>query len=511
MTVDTKSREQFSHLVARNSAVGLAGQLATKLLSFGFSVLIVRHLGAEAYGQYAAVLSFGTVFVFLADLGLNLYAVRQVARWRDENKGHAQVDALYGDLFAIRFLLTLLTISITLVVAWLTERPPVMVGAIALSALGLLMYSLQGPCEALLFGFERADLVARAKVLAQLAFVLAGAAALLLGHGYYGLIVANLLGIALMTVSCWRAVVRLGVRQRGIMPRSWSALLRASLPFAMIGFMLGLSYKFDTILLNVFRGDVETGYYNAAYNLVFSAALLSNVLNTSLYPSLARQAASAPERMAAICGQALRYLMLLALPLTLGGCFLADRVVLFLYTSEYVPASSVLRIVIWVVPLMFASEFLQYVALVRGQEWLVARSLTLSTGLNVMLNLLLVPRYGIQAAALVTVLTEVVLVGRYGWIQRSLLREVAWGRVFWRPLVAALLMGGLAYELNELPFFVVLPLAALVYAALALPLGIVSKSEVDSARRLTVSSALLTSRRLRQWTLANRVGEVTGK
>jgi O-antigen/teichoic acid export membrane protein len=504
MSIGSRPGEQFSRVVARNSVVGLAGQLTTKLLSFSFSVLIVRHLGADAYGQYAAVLSFGTVFVFLADLGLNLYAVRQVARFREQDHGNAQVDALYSDLIALRFLLTLLAISITLFAAWLTGRPSIMVGAIALSGLGLVMYSLQGPCEAVLFGFERADLVARAKVLAQLAFVLAGAAALLLGYGYYGLIVANLLGVVLMTASCWQAVSRLGVRQRAMMPRRWLTLLGASLPFGMIGLMLGLSYRFDTVLLNVARGDVETGYYNAAYNLVFSAALLSSVLNTALYPSLARQAASAPDRLGSICAGALRYLMLLALPIAVGGCLLADRVVPFLYTSEYLPASSVLRIVIWVVPLMFASEFLQYVALVRGQERAVARSLALSTGLNVVLNLGFVPRYGAHAAALVTVLTEVVLVGQYALIQRPLLREVAWGRVLWRPLGAALLMGGLASELNELPLFVVIPLAAVTYVGLALPLGMVTRAEAYSLRSLAVSSASLASRWVRQWSLANR-------
>ncbi len=495
MTIGLRSDEQFAHIVARNSVAGLAGQFATKLLSFGFSVLIVRHLGAEAFGQYAAVLSFGAVFVFLADLGLNLYAVREVARSREEGQRVAQIDTLYSDVFALRLLLTLVATSVTLLAAGLTGRPPIMVGAIALSSLGLLMYSLQGPCEAVLFGFERAYLVARAKVLAQFVFVVTGAIALFLGYGYYGLIVANLLGIALMTINCWQAVMRLGIRHRRSMALRWPRLLRASMPFGMIGLMLGLSYKFDTILLNVFRGDVETGYYSAGYNLVFSVVLLSNVLNTSLYPSLVRQAASAPERLASTCASALRYLMLVALPVAVGGCLMAERLVLFLYTGEYLPTSSVLRIVIWVVPLMFTSEFLQYVALVRGQERLVARSVAVSTGMNVILNLLLIPHFGILAAAAVTVVTELVLVVQYAWIQRALVQQVDWSRVVWRPLLAALLMGSLAYALNDVPLLVVLPVAVLVFVGLALLLGLVTRGEFDSLRAVTVSSAASASRR----------------
>ena len=75
--------QQFSRIVARNSAFGMAAQLTIKVLSFGFTVLIVRQLGAADFGQYAAVLAFGGLFVFVADLGLSPYAVREVARWRD--------------------------------------------------------------------------------------------------------------------------------------------------------------------------------------------------------------------------------------------------------------------------------------------------------------------------------------------------------------------------------------------------------------------------------------------
>src|SRR5579884_3340220 len=124
--------QQLSKTVLRNSAAGLAAQLLIKLLSFGFSVLIVRHLGAGIYGQYAAVLAFGAVFLFLSDLGLSPYAVREVARLRARKGGVEQIDQLFGDVLALRLLLALMTAGLVISAAWLTGRPLVMVGAIAL-------------------------------------------------------------------------------------------------------------------------------------------------------------------------------------------------------------------------------------------------------------------------------------------------------------------------------------------------------------------------------------------
>jgi O-antigen/teichoic acid export membrane protein len=475
---------QFSRTVVRNSAFGMAAQLAIKLLSFGFSVLIVRNLGAEDYGQYAAVLAFGAMFVFLADLGLSPFMVREVARQRDEPDGLARANALYGTVLPLRLLLSLLAATLLITTAWLTGRPLVMVGAIALGTLGLIMYGVQGTCDAVLAGFERLDLSAGAKVSYQFVFVIAGTAALLVGFGYYGLIIANLLGIALMTLISWRGVRRLGVRAGRAVARNWPSLLRTSLPFGIIGFTLGLSYKFDSVLLNIFRGDVETGYYNAAYNLVFSAAMLSNVVNTALYPSLTRQAASSPQSLPAIYARALRYLLILALPIAMGACALADEIVPFLFTTTYLPAVPALQIVIWVVPLMFTSEFLGYVVLIAGNERRVAKAVMVSTGLNVGLNLLLVPRFGFLGAAVMTVVTESLLVGQYLWILRAQIRSLNWGTILVRPLLAALVMGGLVLALDSLPLLAKIAVGALSYGGLLLLLGALGKDEIRFVRSL---------------------------
>lgn len=475
---------QFSHIVFKNSAFGLAGQLAIKLLSFGFSVLVIRHLGADSFGQYSAVLAFGAVFVFFGDMGLSPYTVRQVARLREAREGGRIRGNLYGNVLALRLVLSVLAAGMVIGAAVITGRPHVMIGAIALGTLGLIMYAVQGSSEAVLVGFERLDLSAGAKVLNQLVFVVAGGAALWLGLGYYGLVIASLLGIALMTYSCWLAVKRLGVYPLRPDWRSWPPLLKSALPFGVIAFTLGLSYKFDSVLLNIYRGDAETGYYNSAYNVIFSAAVLSNALNVALYPSLARQAVVQPGALPRIYERTLRYLMMVALPIAAGVFVLADQLVPMLFTTDYLPAVPALQIVIWAVPLVYASEFLGYIVVVRGEERRVARAIVASTGLNVALNLLLVPRFGYLAAAAMTVVTEAVLVGQYVWLLRHLLSGLDLGRALLRPLVATLLMAWVAVALRDLPLVVNVTLAASIYLASLILLRAVGRDEWRFLRSL---------------------------
>jgi O-antigen/teichoic acid export membrane protein len=359
-----------------------------------------------------------------------------------------------------------------------------MIGAIALGALGLVMYSLQGTSEAMLSGFERLDIASGAKVLNQLAFVVVGAIALAAGMGYYGLIAANLVGVAIMSYACWNGANKLDLHPSPHAVQSWLPLLRASLPFGIIGFTLGLSYKFDSVLLNIFRSDAETGYYNAAYNLVFSAALFSNVFNTSLYPSLARQASSSPNALPRIYERALRYLMVVSLPIAVGSWALADQLVPFLYKASYLSAVPAIKIIMWAVPFMYASEFLGYIVVVAGKENRVAQAIVVSTCINVVANLFLVPRFGVLAAAGMTVATEVVLVGQYVWMLRSLLREFNWGQVLVRPMLAASIMAAMVIAMRQAAVPITVLVGALTYVAALFMLGAVGKDEIHFLQSL---------------------------
>jgi O-antigen/teichoic acid export membrane protein len=432
--------KRFSATILRNSIFGLAASFLMKLISFTFSVVIVRRLGVQDYGQYSAVLAFGTTFAIFSDLGLGIFGVRQVARWRDLPDWRERSQELYVNIIGIRLILSVFTAILVISAAWITGRSPLILGAIAINTLSLFLYAFEGAEEAVLSGLERMDKLSSFKVLAQITFLVAGGVALVSGTGYYGLIGANLLSVLVLTIFLWRNLSSFGLRIVRPSYSTWLKLLKASLPFGVLGFALGLSYKFDSVLLNIFRGDAETGYYNAAYGIVFSAILISNVLNTSLFPSLTRQVVSEPGQLARISERVFRYLMILALPITFGGWALAGDVMNFLYTDRFAQTIPAFRILVWVIPLMYMSEFLGYLILIQDKERSIARAVVISSSFNCILNLFLVPRFGYLAAAGMTVLTEIVLLAQYFWELREILREFNWFHSFLAPLLSAMLM-----------------------------------------------------------------------
>jgi len=463
----------FSRIVAKNSVFSLLGHVGIKVLAFCFSVFVVRRLGGEAYGQYTTVLAYVNIFAIVSDLGLAAYGLREIAKDKEKTSG------IVSNIIVLRLVLSFLAVAITMGSAILSGRSPELLLGIFVASCGLFLYALQGPLDMLFMAKERLDYSAAFSVVSQLVFVSLGTIALVKGYGVIGLVIASLFGV--LAVACLSLVViqrRLGGLRWQVDPRIWLRLIRAALPFGIIGFTLGLSYKVDTVLLQYFQGDAVAGWYNAAYNLIFMLMTISHAVNISLYPSMVRESATDPGRMAQIYNRALKYMFVLSLPIAVGTTVLSDKIVLFLYSVEFRPTILPLQVLIWVLPLMFLSELLGNIVVVHGQEHKVARSIGVSTAVNLILNLTFIPRFGLRAASVITVLTEVILVAQYLWMLRRELASVDRVSAFLSPLLAAACMGVITWTLRGSNLLLVVAIAAVIYLVAIVLLGVVEKREV---------------------------------
>jgi O-antigen/teichoic acid export membrane protein len=184
----------------------------------------------------------------------------------------------------------------------------------------------------------------------------------------------------------------------------------------------------------------------------------------------------------------MRYLLALSAPLAVGGFMLAPQLLDFLYGARNAGALPAFQVLVWVIPLQYVSEFLGYVVLVKGNERLATRSLLISTSCNVMINLVLVPRYGFMAAAVVTVITEAVLVLQYLWILRAEIRQFDVGMVLLRPLLAAGAVFLALLASHSLPFLAQLAVGVVVGGSCLLLLKVFGRQELQMILRMRAGS-----------------------
>ncbi len=419
--------------VARNSFFGAFGKLSIKLIGFLFTILIVRWLGDENYGRYSLVWSYVVIFSMLSDAGLNMYAIREIA------KKEANSQFIAGNILVMRVLLALTSMLFILGTVWALGYSAQFLFYVFLASNVLLLYAIQEPLDGVLQANERFDLSVAAVMAGLLVFVGVGLILLWLGWQITGVIVARLLNVLVSIVLVWKLLTSYRQDlQWQIKPGLWSNFLRAAIPFGLIKLWLSWSTRIDTIILAWFWTEQMVGWYSAAYALILGIMVISNSINAAFYPALSRQYHQDPTQMSKIYETALKYLLVISLPIA-GITFLtADEVTYLLYGAEFAPVGAVLAIMIWVAPLAFASEFLRHVLLSVNQEQAAMRGLILAVLVNIGLNLWLIPAYGFLAAGIVAFIAETLLVLLYAWQLRVELESINLTNVLLKPFLATL-------------------------------------------------------------------------
>jgi len=472
VTTEKRRDRGLPAIVLRNSFFGMGAQVMIKVLSVLFSILVVRRLGDVGYGKYSFILAYVGIFAIFSQLGMGPYAVREIA------KDRANTSFLFWNTLPLRLILSVITVILITATAYLLGYSSAIVMGVFVASLGLLLQAIQSPFNAIMVGSERLDYQATVQVAKQLVFVCLGASLLLQGRRYMGLLIASLGGVAVMTLLSALIVIRqYGVGPVAVRPKRWPSLLRASIPFGIVGLATVVSYKIDTVLLSFYHGDAMVGWYNAPYNLIMMLMIISHSINQSLYPSLTRRYARDAGTVNRVLGRVTKYLLIISLPIALGVTILAQPIVSTLYGEAFEHSALALQILIWVLPAMFLTDLFGHTTMAMDNERGVARVNTVNALFNVTLNLLLIPSYGLLGAAVTTVLTEMVGVTQYYFLLRHKVTAVDLGTTLVRLLASGLIMSVLVWMVRGCNLLLAIGVGAVVYAGCILVTGAINSAE----------------------------------
>jgi O-antigen/teichoic acid export membrane protein len=467
-------------IIFKNAAFVTMGNFALKVVHFLFNVYVIRELGDGRFGQYSTVLAFTGLFSIFAELGMTQYAMREIARDRTKAKFYL------WNLIAIRSILAVVgVIGITMAGRAVGYSDELVLG-IFLHTTGYLLSAFAIPMEAVLNGNERLDYVTANRVIAQLAIVILGTIFLFNGFGYIWLLIANLFSILpTIAIGVW-AIKRHRLIDFSIQidPRAWPAIVKAGIPFGIISLALTIAFSIDTVMLSMWVSDNEVGWYNVAYNLVRSMMLFFSGFSVAIVPSLSRTFVRDTSSVYNWYQRSVKFIILISLPIAFGGLVVADQLVEFLYTPEYIPAALGLKILIWDVPLLMFNSFNGNMTTVIGAERSAARIYTINAVANVVLNAYAIPRYGYIGAAVVTVVTDLIGAIQFNLLMRQRLALPDMKGVFFKVLAASFLMAGVVFAAGNLHVIGLVLIGGVIYAGLVLLFRLLDNSEVDLIFRL---------------------------
>ncbi|MBI3914654.1 MAG: oligosaccharide flippase family protein [Chloroflexi bacterium] len=479
--------ETQSHvsIVAKNSLLPMATSLLMKFLTLAFALVSLRILGPTGTGRYAFAVTIWFFADTITDFGLGILLTREVARDK------TQANRLLTNSAILRVLLwTLSLVPITLVTAiyvFFFNLSLDTVVALALLMVGILPSTLAGSLAFLFNAYERFEYRIAVDFAMKLLSIALGVVALVLGYGFVGLAVVSII-VNLCALTTFYFLVRHSLFSprlqfdRGLM--RW--MFFESFPLMFNNLLSSFFFRIDALILQPLKGDTVLGYYNTAYKFIDALNFIPSNFTLAIFPALSRLAADQKEAMRRAFILALKLLLWISLPITVGTMFLAIDLIRIFGGDEFLPHSAIaLQVLIWFLPFSFVNSVTHYVLIALGQQRFLTKAFVAGVVFNVVGNIIVIPYLSYVGSALVTILSEIVLLVPFFYAARKNLAPISLLAIFWRPALASALMGGALWLLvPRIGIWFAIPVAGVIYGVLLLLVGALGTEERALVRKL---------------------------
>jgi O-antigen/teichoic acid export membrane protein len=462
--------------VAYNTAVQLAGKAVILGLGAASVAVATRYLGAASYGRFALALAFVQMLGVLADVGLVTTTVREIS------KAPERATELVGNALVLRLALALSVVALAVALSLVLPYAPEVRVAIAIAGVPFVLGLVNGTVVAVLQARLLMDRATVADVVGRAAGLGALVAVVALDLGFQAVVWSVAVGAA-VTLAVTLLVSRRLVELRPAADRRvWRELLAAGIPLGVTLAVNEIYFRADIFIISLFRDFDEVGAYSLGFRIIELLAVLPAVLMISVFPLLSRYLTQGREAARRTMEAAGDVLLAVGLPLAAGGLVLAPELVRLVAGDAFDEAATPLRILLFAGALAWISGLFGYALVAGGRQVSTLRLSLAALGLNLALNLALVPTFGIDAAAATAVASEVLLVAGGLVLVRRHLGIAPRFELLVRAAVAATVMALALWLLRDLPLGALLALGSLLYLGALAALGGLDRDRLRELR-----------------------------
>ncbi len=440
--------------IAKNSVAPIILNFFNRIIDFAFAALMARILGPAGMGRYFTAANIYLWFDTLANFGLDMYLIREVARDRTRAR------RVFVNTTLLR--LQLFAVVIPILAGFLASRQALQnpltnetMWAVILLYMGLLPGTMANSLTALFRAFEKHEYPAAIQTVTTIIRVTLGTLALVGGLGIVGLagtsILTNMATMSILMLLAWRLIwhrlpkapIQVGqhrwFRQRDMLAASWPLMGSLLLQSLFTGA--------NVVLLQYFQGDNAVGWYNAASKWVMNMLnIIPSLFTFAVFPVLSRQAAEDRIRLRRSYQLSAKLLTIVALPTAVMITMMATPMVWLLSGPQYLPHGAIaLRLLVWSIIFGWVNSLTNYVLIALDRQRYVVLASAARVIFAVAANLLFVPTFNYVASAWIIIGGELILNVLFAIDLHHHLGSVAWGEIVGRPGVAGVAMGATAW------------------------------------------------------------------
>lgn len=393
---------QMARRYAANTAWMLSEQVLRLIAGLLVGIYVARYLEPAGYGLYSYAVAFAGIFAAFARLGLDAVVVRDLVTHRER-----QGDIL-GSSFWLKVLGGVAAAMLVLVsLPFSSGGDPLTAAAVAIVGISIIFQA-----------FDVADLFFQAEVRSKYSSICKIVQLSVSVAVRLGLIAANadviwfaaavfvdqLTLAAAYTVAMWRQKILPVIRVYS--DDTAAALLRSSWPLIISGVAILLYMRIDQVMINGMLGASAVGSYAAAVRIAEVFYFAPMVITASVFPWLVAARQKSEGEFRAATSALLDVMTILGLAIAIPLFFLSDWIILRLFGPAFADAAGVLKISAWVGLFVFSGLVAQQWVVARDQTWQSMIRSIAGAICNIALNLVLIPRMGINGAAIATLVSQ---------------------------------------------------------------------------------------------------------
>ncbi len=451
----------------------------TGAISFITVAVIARRLSVDEYGVFSFARSFPLLFLVMSDMGIEFLLIREVA------VGHERVRDYIGKLLPLKLTLTFIAVICAATVTLFAVSDAEVRYATLILVCYTFLRSMMTFMLSVFRGLEKMEYVSIAGIIEfALAFLMIYF--LLKPGGSAGFV--SVLYLASMSCALIMTAVFLirntGLPKPAIDMKLWKTTLIMSWPLALNSLSVLLNNNVDIVMIKYFHNREQVGLYAACVPIAGIVCYFQNAFAASVYPVISRIYENEKSALAMSFNKCIKMITITSVPVCLGGAMLAKKILITAFGAKYEQGAIVLAILCGAAFFSsYAAFFSSFATSIHEQKkyGLIYASCTV---LNIILNLFLIPRWGITGAAIATILSNAALIISVTTCVFQPFLEFRFKTGMLKIFMSVVIMAIFICSIYNLHIGIIIPIGGIAYCAGIIGTKTLTKQEIDIIKKM---------------------------
>lgn len=390
--------------LALNYLLLSSGEALSKILTFTAFAYLARLFGPDDFGAIEFAIALIFVFNLVADTGTGQYGTLEIAK--DKNR----TVYITGNIVPVRCLLAIASFILLVCLVIILNKPWPVKNLVLLYGL-----SIFGTPVLLQWVFQGRDLmqwVAIPSIIRQIVFTV--------GVFLWVREVAQTWSVAIVEVT---AVISLAILNIYLFRRYFGPLqlslktdfcrsmLRKSIPLFSSQLMMGLKVYLPIIIIGMLLTKNDVGLFGSAHRIMLALYTFVGLYFFNILPSIARTCQEKYEAVQKLMGKSLGITAWVAIFTGISGTIFGKHIILTIYGAQYTESIRIFQVLIWWVSVAILCGHYRFVLIGAGKQQLCFLCTAAGATITIVLNILLLPLFGLLASAWIMVGSEILTLG----------------------------------------------------------------------------------------------------